>query len=58
MEKLVVLDHSNSSVHFYNVDSEANIDEEYIESIGHHASNCSWMFAEDLDIFHHKGILK
>lgn len=58
MEKLVILDYSNSSVHFYNVDSDANIDEKYIENIGHHCSNCSWMFAENIDVFKHKGILK
>lgn len=58
MEKLVILDFSNASVHFYNVDSEADIDDSYIEKLGHHCSNCQWMFGEQMEIIHHKGILK
>lgn len=58
MKKLVILDYSNGSVHIYKVDSEANIDEEYIHDLGFHISECSWMFGENIEIFKHKGILK
>ena len=58
MEKLVVMNYNTLEVHVYNVGSEANIDEGYIESLGHHASECSWMFGEEIGIIHHKGILK
>ena len=57
MEKLVILDYSTSTVHIHNVDTEANIDEEYLEKIGYHCRNCSWMFGEDIEIISHKGIL-
>ena len=58
MEKLVVMNYNTLSVHVYNVDPEADIDEEYISNLGHHTSECSWMFGENIDIVHHKGILK
>lgn len=58
MEKLVIIDYSDLSVHFYDIDSEANIDEDYLEELGFHTSNCSWMFGEDLTITFHKKILK
>lgn len=58
MEKLVVLDYSDCSVHFYTVAPEADVNEEYLERLGHHCSNCSWMFGEDLFIYSHNEILK
>lgn len=58
MEKLVILNYSTCEVHIYNVDSETNVDETYIRELGHKPSECSWMFAGDIEIIHHKGILK
>ena len=58
MEKLVILDFEDGSVHFYDVDSEADINEEYIDNLGFNTDNCYWMFAQELEIIHHKGILK
>ena len=58
MEDLVILDYSNSTVHFYKVDNDANIDENYIEKLGFNTNECSWMFAEDIEVFKHKGIIK
>ena len=58
MEDLVILDYNNSTVHFYKVDNDANIDENYIEKLGFNTNECSWMFAEDIGIIKHKGILK
>ena len=58
MEKLVVLDYTNATVDFYDVDSEADIDESYIESLGHNTNCCSWMFGENIEITFHKEILK
>lgn len=57
MEELVILDYSTSTVHFYKVDSNADIDEEYIERLGYNTGCCSWMFGEEIDIFKHKGVL-
>lgn len=58
MEKLVILDYSTCEVHIYNVDRDAEIDDEYIGNLGYKLSQCSYMFAEDIDIFQHKGVLK
>ena len=58
MEDLVILDYSTLTVHFYKIDSNADINDDYIEKLGFNTNECSWMFAEDIDIFKHKGILK
>ena len=58
MEKLVILDYVVPSVHIYDIDSEADIDEEYIENLGFNTDSCSWMFGEDVEIIHHKEVLK
>lgn len=58
MEDLVILNYSTSSVHFYKVDNNADIDYDYIEKLGFNPDECSWMFAEDIEIIKHKGILK
>ena len=58
MEKLVILDYNALDIHIYDVDSEVDIDEEYISDLGFHTSECSWMFCEELNIIHHKEILK
>ena len=50
MEDLVILDYSNSTVHFYKVDNNANIDEEYIKILGFNPDECSWMFAKNIEI--------
>ena len=58
MEELVIIDYNKLAVHFYKVDYDTNIDENYIEKLGFNPDSCSWMFAEDIDIIKHKGILK
>ena len=58
MEKLIILDFCTASVHVYDVDSEANIDETYIENLGFNTNSCSWMFAENMEITFHKEVLK
>ena len=58
MENLVILDYSTASIHFYKVDNDANLDYDYIEKLGFNPDECSWMFAEDIEVIKHKGILK
>ena len=58
MEDLVILDYSTSTVHFYKVDSNADINDDYIEKLGFNTNECSWMYAEDVEVIKHKGILK
>ena len=58
MEDLVIIDYSTLSVHFYKVDNDADINEDYIEKLGFNTNECSWMFAENIDIIKHKGICK
>ena len=58
MEDLVILDFNNATVHFYKVDKYTNINDDYIEKLGFNTNECSWMFAEDIEVIKHKGILK
>ena len=58
MEDLVILDYSTASVHFYKIDNDADVDYDYIEKLGFNPDECNWMFAEDIEIIKHKGILK
>ena len=58
MEDLVILDFNNATVHFYKVDKDTNINDDYIENLGFNINECSWMFAEDIEVIKHKGILK
>ena len=58
MEDLVILDFNNATVHFYKVDKDTNINDDYIEKLGFNTNECSWIFAEDIEVIKHKGILK
>ena len=58
MKDLVILDYSTASVHFYKVDNNADFDYNYIDKLGFNPDECSWMFAEDIEVIKHKGILK
>ena len=58
MEELVIIDYNKSAIHFYKVDNDADINEDYIEKLGFNTNECSWMFAENIDIIKHKGICK
>ena len=58
MEDLVILNYGTSSVHFYKVDNNADLDYNYIDKLGFNPDECSWMFAEDIEVIKHKGILK
>ena len=58
MNDLIIVDFNKSSIHFYKVDYDADIDEDYLEKLGFNTNECFWMFAEDMEIIKHKGILK
>lgn len=56
MKDLVILNYNTASVHFYKIDNNTNIDEEYIKILGFNPDECSWMFAKNIEI--NKYILK
>ena len=58
MDDLVILNYSTASVHFYKVDNNADLDYNYIDKLGFNPDECSWMFAENIEVIKHKGILK
>ena len=58
MERLIILDYTTCNVDVYDVDSDADIDEEYISNIGYNTDNCYWMFWEEMEVTFHKEILR
>ena len=56
-EDLVILDYNTSTIHFYKVDADTDITEEYIEKLGFNINEVSWMVSEFIDVFKHKRIL-
>lgn len=56
-KELVILDYNTGSIHFYKVDADTDITEEYIENLGFNTDEVSWMVSKFIDIFKHKGVL-
>ena len=58
MELLTILDFTTGEVDIYFVeyDNEPDMDE-LLDSLGHNANNCQWMFSKG-DITFHKEVLK
>lgn len=54
MEELVILDYNRSEVHFYRVDFDTEVDEEYIRKLGHNPDECSWMTGEFINLIRHR----
>lgn len=56
MEKLVVIDFlcQGVEVHIYDISSDIEVDEEFIEKLGHDTSYCQWAFGTKVDIVKHK----
>lgn len=54
MEDLVIMDYNTSEIHLYRVNSDVNIDEDYIIKLGHNPNECSWMFSGFINIIKHK----
>lgn len=51
MEKLVVMDFSDSSINVYNVNETDNrTPEEIVESLGHNMDDCATMWCEKVSI--------
>ena len=58
MERLIILDFATGMVDIYQVeyDSEPDMDE-LLDSLGHNANDCQWMFTQG-NITFHKEVLK
>lgn len=57
MRKLIILNFTTCSVDIYDVDSDADIDEEYISRLGYSINSIEWMIGEGMSIHYHKGVL-
>ena len=57
MQELVIMNYSDSSIHFYQVSSDKTIDEDFIKGLGFKPSNCSWMFDDFISFKKYRYIL-
>lgn len=57
MEKLVIMDFSTSTIHFYQVDTDRKIDDNFIIDLGFNPSSCSWIYDKFIDVKKHRNIL-
>ena len=58
MKKLIILDFATGDVDIYPVEYDNGPDmDELLDSLGHRADDCQWLFSEG-DITFHKEVLK
>lgn len=58
MEQLAIIDFVDNSIHLYNIDSDVDVDDEYLNILGFDPNIVQTMFANKIDIVKHVGILK
>lgn len=58
MEKLVILDYSTGEVDVYDIDSDVEVNEYLIESLGHNSNDCYWMVGENIKITFNSEIVR
>lgn len=58
MEQLAIIDFRDKSIHLYNIDSDVDIDDEYLNILGFDPNMVQTIFANKIDIVKHVGILK
>ena len=58
MKRLIILDFTTGMVDIYQVEYEFEPDmDELLDSLGHRANDCQWMFTQG-DVTFHKEVLK
>ena len=57
MEELVIMDYSTSTIHFYQINSDRVIDDDFILNLGFNPSSCSWIYDKFIDVRKHRNIL-
>ena len=57
MEEVVIMDFSTSTIHFYQIDSDRVIDNDFILNLGFNPSSCSWIYDKFIDVRKHRNIL-
>lgn len=58
MERLIILDFATGMADIYQVEYEFEPDmDELLDSLGHNANDCQWMFTQG-DVTFHKEVLK
>jgi len=58
IEKLAIIDFRDNSIHLYNIDSNVDMDDDYLNILGFDPNMVQTMFCSEIDIVKHAGILK
>ena len=54
MDDLVILDYSTGEVHIYKVQEDKEIDNAYLDSLGHNPDDCYYMVGQSINIIDHR----
>lgn len=59
-EKLVILEYGvqDLSIHIYNTDTDTNVDEDFISTLGYEPDRCTWAFGTEVYVVEHKERIK
>lgn len=53
MQKLVILDYSSGSIHFYDIKDDTEVNDFFIAGLGHRSNDCYWMIGDNIPIYYH-----
>ena len=53
MSKLIIFDYTNDSIHIFDIVSDVEIDDCYVQELGFSVSNCDWKVSDRLEIILH-----
>lgn len=53
MSKLIIFDYTNDSIHIFDIVSDVEIDDCYVQELGFSVSNCDWKVSDHLEIILH-----
>ena len=53
MSKLIIFDYTNDSIHIFDIISDVEIDDCYVQELGFSVSNCDWKVSDRLEIILH-----
>lgn len=51
---LVILDYNTGEVHIYKVQGDKEIDNAYLDSLGHNPDDCYYMVGQSINIIDHR----
>lgn len=53
MQKLVILDYNLGSIYFYDIKDDTEVNDFFIDGLGHRGKDCCWMIADNIPIYYY-----